>query len=243
MTRPVIFLPEPFPPTSLEVIPELFEIRQGDTTRRYEEDERNSALQGMTALAITSREQITARVIGAASDLKAIGKTGAIPTNVDKAAAEARCIALVWSPTANSRSVAEITLGLMLVKRVPEMTDILRSGGWCNYDVLGPELATMTVGLVALGNIGRTVTRLLNAIGARVIAHDPGIAPAETAEMGVEWCRSRHCLPEPKYFTGLQSRREDWRHRRRDGLCRHGEGTYLVGTPTVLGALVSGRVP
>ena len=95
MTRPVIFIPEPCPARSLEVVPERFEIRQDDATRRYEEDELIAAQQGVTALAITSREHVTARVIEAASDLKVIGKTGARPTNVDMAAA--RLGASPWS--------------------------------------------------------------------------------------------------------------------------------------------------
>ena len=253
MTRPVIFLPEPFPAKSLEVVPDRFEIRQGDATRRYEEDELIAALQGVTALAITSREQVTARAIEAAGDLKVIGKTGARPVNVDMTAAEARGIAVVWSPTANSRSVAEMTLGLMLmlVKRVPEMAEILRSGGWRNYDVLGRELAAMTVGLVGLGNVGKAVARLLNAIGARVIAHDPGIDPAKAAEMGVEWVPldallaraemiSLHCDLDEK-TSGIVGEA---------AFAAMGEGTYLVNTArgalvdttALLGALDSGRV-
>ena len=40
----------------------------------------------------------------------------------------------------------------------------------------------MTVGMVGLGNVGTVVARLLNAIGARDIAHDPGIDPAKAAD-------------------------------------------------------------
>lgn len=43
----------------------------------------------------------------------------------------------------------------------------------------------MTVGLVGFGNVGKIVARLLNAIGARVIAHDPAIDPAKATEMGI----------------------------------------------------------
>lgn len=253
MTRPVIFIPEPFPARALEVIPDRFEARQGDATRRCEEDELIAALQGVTALAITSREHITARVIEAASGLKVIGKTGARPTNVDMAAAEARDIAVVWSPTANGESVAEMTLGLMLmlVKRVLEMTEILRSGGWRSYDVLGRELATMTVGLIGLGNVGKAVARLLNTIGTRVIAHDPAIDPAKAAEMGIEWVPlqalfarseviSLHCDLDEK-TRGIVGEA---------AFAAMGEGTYLVNTargplvdtPALLAALDSGRV-
>ena len=253
MTRPVIFLPEPFPERSLEVVPSRFEIRQGDATRRCEEDELIAALQGVTALAITSREQVTARVIAAAGELEVIGKTGARPTNVDMAAAEARGIAVVWSPTANSRSVAEMTLGLMLmlVKRVPEMAEILRSGGWRNYDVLGRELAAMTVGLVGLGNVGKAVARLLNAIGAQVIAHDPGVDPAEAAAMGVEWVPLEALLARAEMISLHCDLDEKTRGIVGEAaFAAMGKGTYLVNTargplvdtPALLGALDSGRV-
>lgn len=190
MKRPVIFIPEPFPAGALDAVPSRFEVVQGDAARACSEDELIEALQGVQALAVTSREQVTARVIDGAPDLRVIGKSGARPANVDMDAARRRGIEVVWSPAANVQSVAEMTLALILqlVKRLPELTRLLRAGRWRNYDMLGRELSGMTVGLVGLGNVGLAVARLLGATGVRVIGFDPHVSAGEAARHGVEHC-------------------------------------------------------
>ena len=190
MKRPVIFIPEPFPAGALDAVPPAFEVVQGDAARACSEDELIEALKGVSALAVTSREQVTARVIDRAPDLRVIGKSGARPANVDMDAARRRGIEVVWSPTANVQSVAEMTLALILqlVKRLPELTGLLRAGRWRNYDMLGRELSGMTVGLVGLGNVGLAVARLLGAMGVRVIGFDPHVSAGEAARHGVEYC-------------------------------------------------------
>ena len=255
MTKPVILIPEPFPVKALEVIPDGYQIVEGDPTRRFEEDELIEALEGVTALAITSREQVTRRVIENAPSLKVIGKSGARPANVDvdvDAAAE-QGIELVWSPTANCQSVAEMTLAmmLMLVKRVPEVTGILRDGKWRSMDVLGRELSTMTVGMVGLGNVGIAVARLLRAVGAEIIAFDPGVAPEKAAEHGVEWVE----LDDVFRRSDLVSLHCD-SNEKTNGICgadafsKMQDGAYLVNTArgplvdmdALMAALDSGRV-
>ena len=189
MRKGVILIAEPYPERSLQVVPAHHEIRQGNAERPYREEELIDALEGVSALAITSRERITARVIDSAPALRVIGKSGARPTNVDTQAARRRGIEIVWTPFANVQSVAEMTLTLTLLvaKRIPEVVERLRGGGWRGYDILGRELSSMTVGLVGLGNVGLAVARLLRTIGARVVGFDPGVSSEKAAEHGVEW--------------------------------------------------------
>ena len=249
----VILIPEPFPERSLRVVPPHYEIRQGNAERRYREDELIDALQDVCALAITSRERITARVIDNAPALRVIGKSGARPTNVDADAALRRGIELVWSPYANVQSVAEMTLALMLlvVKRIPEVVERLRGGGWRSYEILGRELSSMTVGLVGLGNVGLAVARMLRAIGARVVGFDPGVPREKAAEQGVEWLElaevfarsevvSLHCELNEETHAMIGS----------EAFAAMREGVYLVNTArgplvdaqALLAALASGRV-
>ena len=254
MTRKeVILITEPYPERSLRVVPARYEIRQGNAERPYREDELIEALDGVSALAVTSRERITARIIDGAPSLKVIGKSGARPTNVDTEAARRCGIEIVWTPRANVRSVAEMNLTLMLlvVKRIPEVVERLRGGGWRGYDILGRELASMTVGLVGLGNVGLAVTRLLQTIGARVVGFDPGVSSEKAAEHGVEWLDlaelfarsevvSLHC--EFNEATRAMIGSEAFTAMR--------EGVYLVNTArgplvdaqALLAALASGRV-
>ena len=187
--RFVIFIPEPFPESALATLDGRFEIRQGRAGEAYSEAELSMVLADVDAIAINSRDPITARVIESAPRLRVIAKAGSKPTsNVDLAAAERRGVRVTWTPGANAVSVAEMALALMLtvVKRLPEVSAHLRAGGWRTYDLLGSELAGKTLGLVGLGAIGREVARRFHAFGGRVAGFDPFVDAAKAAEWGIE---------------------------------------------------------
>ena len=249
----VILIPEPYPERSLRVVPPHYEIRQGNAERAYREDELIGALEGVSALAITSRERITARVIDGAPALRVIGKSGARPTNVDVEAARRGGIEVVWTPRANVQSVAEMTLALMLlvVKRVPEVVERLRGGGWRSYEILGRELSNMTIGLVGLGNVGLAVARLLRAIGARVVGFDPGVPGEKAAEHGVEWLALEQVLARSEVVSLHCELNESTRAMiGSEAFAAMREGVYLVNTArgplvdarALLTALANGRV-
>ena len=193
--RFTVFIPEPFPEQSLRVLDARFEVRQGRAGAAYTEDELVGLLADVDAVAINSRDPLTARVIESSRRLKVIAKAGSKPTsNVDLAAAEHCGVRVIWTPGANTVSVAERTLALILtvVKRLPELAAHLKRGGWRSYELLGGELAGKTLGLVGLGAVGREVARLFQAFGGHVLGHDPGVAAATAAGLGI-----RHLdLPE-----------------------------------------------
>jgi D-3-phosphoglycerate dehydrogenase len=166
-----------------------FEVRQGRAGEAYSEEELASLLVDVDAIAINSRDLITARVIESAIHLRVIAKAGSKPTsNVDLEAANRRGVRVTWTPGANTVSVAEMTLALMLtiVKRLPELLAHLRQGDWRTYDLLGSELAGKTLGIVGLGAIGQAVAHRFRAFGGRVIGYDPHVTAETTASLGVE---------------------------------------------------------
>lgn len=187
--RFVVFAPEPFPQRAVATLDGRFEVRQGRAGAAYSQDELCALLGDVDAIAINSRDPITARVLESAPRLRVIAKAGSKPTsNVDMAAAEQRGIRVTWTPGANAVSVAEMALALMLtvVKRLPEISAHLHGGGWRTYDLLGSELAGKTLGLVGLGAIGREVALRFRAFGGRVIGFDPQVDAAKAAGWGIE---------------------------------------------------------
>lgn len=104
----------------------------------YSEVELATLLVDVDAIAINSRDPITARVIESIPRLRVIAKAGSRPSsNVDFAAAERCGVRVTWTPNANAVSVAEMTLATMLtvVKRLSEISAHLRNGGWHSYDL------------------------------------------------------------------------------------------------------------
>ena len=86
--------------------------------------------------------------------------------------------------TANSNSVAEATLGLMLnaLRRFSQGEAMLkRDRIWARERLMGRELKHQTVGLVGYGRIGDIVGRLLDGFGAEVLVYDVNPAAAQTA--------------------------------------------------------------
>ena len=76
------------------------------------------------------------------------------------------------TPDAPTRSVAELTLGhiLSLLRRIAESDRMIREGKW--QSLMGSLLFGQTVGVIGFGRIGKMVSRLLIAFGAKVLVYD-----------------------------------------------------------------------
>ncbi len=140
------------------------------------------------ALVVRSATKVTAALIQAASQLKAIARAGTGVDNVDVPAASARGIVVMNAPGANSISVAELAMGyvLALARHLPAADAAMKQGKWEKKKFLGEEVQEKTLGLVGLGRIGQEVARRAAAFGMRVIAHDPFITQQVAADLGVE---------------------------------------------------------
>jgi D-3-phosphoglycerate dehydrogenase / 2-oxoglutarate reductase len=140
------------------------------------------------ALIVRSRTKVTADVIAAASQLKAIGRAGVGVDNIDLQAAQARGIAVLNTPTSTSIAVAEHTLALMLslARSIPKADAATKSGQWIKKSLSGVELFQKTLGILGMGNIGKEVAGRAAAFGMSVIGYDPLISDVEIRQRGAE---------------------------------------------------------
>ena len=93
-------------------------------------------------------------------------------TVAEVAAATARAIAVVNTPGANARSVAEHALALTfhLAKAIGAGDRAARArDGDYKFRTLSTELAGATFGIVGFGAIGRETARLAAALGMKVV--------------------------------------------------------------------------
>ena len=101
--------------------------------------------------------QCTAEVIDACPNLKVIGITGVGYDRVDVAHASGKKLPVVFTPGANSLSVAEHTVALMFAaaKNLSESDEELRKGNWKIRDAgKAIELSGKKVGIIGVGAIG-----------------------------------------------------------------------------------------
>lgn len=142
-----------------------------------------SAVRDADAIVIRANGKVSRAVIDAAPRLKAIGRHGVGLENVDITAATERGIWVVYTPEANSESVAEhfVLLALTLSKRFLESDQDLRAGKWnVRYEHIGRELYGKTLGVVGFGRIGRTTARICHqGFGMPVLYYDVVAAPPE----------------------------------------------------------------
>ena len=147
-----------------------------------------SDLADADAIVVRSATKVTSALVHAAPKLRAIARAGTGVDNVDVQAASARGVVVMNAPGANSISVAELAVGLMLsmARHIPAADAAMKQGKWEKKKFLGEEVREKTLGLAGLGRIGQEVARRAGAFDMRIIAHDPFISEDVAADLGVE---------------------------------------------------------
>lgn len=171
----------------LEKLRGLGEVEVFDTPVR-DEAEAIHRLQGaQIALTIRERSPLTRTVLEALPDLRLLAMTGTGFGNLDLEAATELGIVVTRTPTLAVRTVAELTLGLMigLLRRIPQADAAIRRGEWPS--ITGVELQGKTLGIVGLGRIGGMVARIAAAFAMKVIAWDPVLTPEQVNAAGATY--------------------------------------------------------
>jgi D-3-phosphoglycerate dehydrogenase / 2-oxoglutarate reductase len=134
----------------------------------------HAALRGVHILGIRSRTQLDAAALNAADRLLAVGCFSVGTNQVDLEAARARGIPVFNAPFSNTRSVAELVIGeiVMLLRRIVPRSVGAHAGAWDKSAEGSVEVRGKTLGIVGYGNIGTQLSTLAEAMGMRVIFHD-----------------------------------------------------------------------
>ena len=138
------------------------------------ERELMDAVKGVHLLGIRSKTKITKNVIRSADKLLTIGAFCIGVNQVDLKAATERGVAVFNAPYSNTRSVAELIIGLsvMLIRKIVDKNTAAHHGVW-QKDATGSfELRGKTLGIIGYGNIGSQVSNMAEALGMHVIYYD-----------------------------------------------------------------------
>lgn len=125
-------------------------------------------------LGIRSKTLVTEKVLAKANKLLAIGCYCIGVNQVNMKAATEKGIAVFNAPHANTRSVAELVIGLsvMLIRRITDKNKAAHEGIW-QKDAKGSfEIRGKTLGIVGYGNIGSQVSVMAEALGMDVVYFD-----------------------------------------------------------------------
>ena len=125
-------------------------------------------------LVIRSRLKIDNNILSQANGLRFIARSGAGLENIDLSAANKQNIEVFNSPEGNRTAVGEHALGmlLMLLNNLHSSNRDIRSGLWEREKNRGKELSSMTVGIIGVGNMGRSFVEKLKGFNCKVLAFD-----------------------------------------------------------------------
>jgi D-3-phosphoglycerate dehydrogenase len=144
----------------------------GDILRAEDPNRPPAELARVRAILTRGRGEIRDPLLARCPALKVIARAGAGLDNLDTAAAARRGIAVIFAPGANTNTVAEHTLGLMLdlARGITRDARSVAEGRWDDRArYAGDELGGLTLGIVGFGSIGKRVAVLAEAFGMRVI--------------------------------------------------------------------------
>ncbi|MDQ2694979.1 MAG: phosphoglycerate dehydrogenase [Pseudomonadota bacterium] len=208
-------------------------------------------LRDVYLLGIRSRTQLTAGVLGEARRLIGVGCFCIGTNQVDLAAAQDLGIPVFNAPFSNTRSVAELVLGeiILLMRGIPQRNAAAHRGGWLKSAAGSYEIRGKRLGIVGYGHIGTQVGILAEALGMKVLFHDIetklalGTAqPVRSLEALLEMADvvTLH-VPETPQTRHLIGAAQLARMKPGGFLINAARGT-VVDIPALVGALDSGRL-
>ncbi len=131
-------------------------------------------IRGVHILGIRSKTQISENVIAKADKLLAVGAFCIGINQVNLKTATSKGIAVFNAPYSNTRSVAELVIGLcvMLIRRIADKNTAAHHGIWLKEAKGAFELRGKTLGIIGYGNIGSQVSVMAEALGMNVVYYD-----------------------------------------------------------------------
>jgi len=148
---------------------------------RMEEDELLEWIGDVDGV-ICGDDRFTERVLDSAPKLKVIAKWGTGIDSIDQEACQERGIEVCNTPDAFSEPVADTVLGYMIcfARNLPWMDVAMKDGVWKKID--GFALREATLGVIGVGDVGKTVVQRAEAFGMRVLGNDRVEMPASFIE-------------------------------------------------------------
>lgn len=136
---------------------------------------------------IVGVDPIDKEVIDSGPHLKAIAKYGVGTDNINLNYAEEKGIPVTITQGANTDAVAEFTISLMLsvARKVVQIDKECRNSNWDKITTI--DMNKKTLGLIGMGQIGKTVVKRLSGFEMNILAYDLQQDEKFASEYGVTY--------------------------------------------------------
>lgn len=142
--------------------------------KALDDEELKAAIKDAHFVGIRSRTFLTADVLAHAQKLIAVGCFCIGTNQVDLNAAKLLGIPVFNAPFSNTRSVAELVLGeiLVLMRNVPQANAEVHRGIWNKSATGSHEVRGKKLGIIGYGHIGSQLSIIAESLGMRVFFYD-----------------------------------------------------------------------
>ena len=202
----------PFSDDHLEALRRLVrvEYESWTTTRRlYDPGQLIERLnRDNIAILVVEADFIFREVFEESKKLKFLGVCRSSLDHVDLKAATEYGVLVINTPERNARSVAELTLTLVLslARQIPWLDRYVKDAHWQNpveayISHKGIEIEGKTLGIIGLGSVGRIVSKLAQTLGMKVLAYDPYVGHLGTEKAGATLASLETVLTQSKFLS------------------------------------------
>jgi glyoxylate/hydroxypyruvate/2-ketogluconate reductase len=177
MSRPKVFVTRMIFPEVIEKLSAHFDVETNQSDDVLSTEQLLAALKGKQGLFSTPTERLSAEVIAANPQLKAICNMAVGYNNIDVDAATRAGIMVTNTPDVLNETTADFAWALLLAtaRRITESEHWLRAGKWDKWRIdtlLGVDVHGSTLGIIGMGRIGQAIARRSMGFDMKVIYHN-----------------------------------------------------------------------
>ena len=169
-----ILLLEGIHPAAIEIFKREGYVNIETLKHALSKDELRKKMDGVHVLGIRSKTQVSAEALSNAGRLLTIGAFCIGTNQIDMNEATQKGVAVFNSPFSNTRSVAELVIGeiILLLRRAIDKNSNLQKGKWEKSSSGSYEARGKTLGIIGYGHIGSQVSVLAESMGMQVLYYD-----------------------------------------------------------------------
>ncbi len=206
--KPAVLVARAVFPEVLAQLQQHFEVQANPDDTVYTPAQLVSALQGKAGAFITGSERISAELLAACPQLRAVCNMAVGYNNIDLAACTAAGVLASNTPDVLTETTADFGFALMMAaaRRMAESEHSLRRGEWTKwrYDMFcGSDVHGATLGVLGMGRIGQAIARRgALGFGMKVTYHNRSRLPAEQeAPLGARYVDKATLLREADHLV------------------------------------------
>ena len=203
--KPIVTVTNIFPQVALDKLSSECDLKINRTSLTKEELKQQ--VSGSDAVISYLTDRIDQDIIDRGTKLKIIANYGAGFNNIDVTYASERGIWVTNTPNVLHETTADLTWAMILgaARRIVSADRYTREGkfqGWGAKLFLGGDVHEKTLGIIGLGEIGRSVARRALGFNMRTLYHQRNRLPkAEEKKLNVEYATFEKILRESDFLT------------------------------------------